>query len=75
MSWASACALVGPQTRFFTRYFDDPQSVTEAALRADAGITVEDGVQGDGNVRTVTLPALAWPHCVPEPLCGTRAGL
>ncbi|WP_376093477.1 GyrI-like domain-containing protein [Roseomonas sp. CCTCC AB2023176] len=57
-AWAAARGLVGPDSRFFARYFDDPGSVPDAQLRSEAGLTVPPHVTGDGEVRIVEVSAL-----------------
>ncbi len=55
--WAGARGLIGPETRFFGIYHDDPTEVAEAKLRADACLTVPDSVAGGGEVAVTALPA------------------
>jgi AraC family transcriptional regulator len=58
LAWAKPRGLVGPETRFFGRYFGDPYSVPMADWRSEATLTVPAGVQGEGLVQIVELPAL-----------------
>jgi AraC family transcriptional regulator len=57
MAWAAARGLIRPETRCIGLYHDDPQSVAEAELRSDAGLTVGPEVEGGDGVRIVELPA------------------
>lgn len=57
MAWAGSQGLIRPETRFIGLYHDDPQAVAAAALRAEAGVTVPDGVTGGGEVRIIEVPA------------------
>lgn len=59
MAWGGGRGLIGQDTRFVALYLDDPRSVPDAALRSDAGFTVEAGVGADGDVRIVETPAFA----------------
>jgi AraC family transcriptional regulator len=56
-AWGQARNLVDEATRFIALYHDDPQSVPEAALRAEAGITVPEGVAESEGVTIHELPA------------------
>lgn len=55
--WAGARGLIGPDTRFFGIYHDDPTEVAAAKLRSDACLTIPEGVAGEGDVTVTTLPA------------------
>ncbi|MCU0985777.1 MAG: AraC family transcriptional regulator [Acetobacteraceae bacterium] len=55
--WAGARGLIGPDTRFFGIYHDDPTEVAEAKLRSDACLTIPDSVAGGGEVAVTALPA------------------
>lgn len=57
-AWAAGAGLVGPGTRFFGRYFDDPKSVPAAALRSEACLTLPPGT---------VLPECAPAHLVEVP--------
>jgi AraC family transcriptional regulator len=57
MAWAGARNLIGPQTRFLGLYHDDPITVAEGDLRADACLTVPPGVAASEGVRLLDLPA------------------
>lgn len=57
-AWAGPRGLMAPGTRSIGIYYDDPQSVPEKELRADAGIVVDAGAELGGNVRAVTIPSL-----------------
>lgn len=56
-AWGAARGLVGPGTRFFGLYHDDPGSVPAAELRSDAGFTVGSEAAGEGDVRILEVPA------------------
>ncbi|MGX9966868.1 AraC family transcriptional regulator [Roseomonas sp. F4] len=60
-AWAAARGLVGPAPRFLGLYHDDPSSVAEKDLRAEAGIVVPEGVpegvEGSEGVTIRDLPA------------------
>jgi AraC family transcriptional regulator len=56
-AWGNARGLIGPGTRFFGVYHDDPSSVPAAQCRADAGFTVGPEVTAEGEVRVIDLPA------------------
>jgi len=54
---ASSRALVGPQTRSFGVYYDDPEQVPADQLRSLAGVTLPDGAAVDTVFEPFTLPA------------------
>lgn len=54
--WAGARGLIGPGTRFFGIYHDDPTEVADAKLRSDACLTIPEGVAGEGEVTIASLP-------------------
>lgn len=56
-AWARARGLEGPETRWIALYHDDPSSVAERDLRAEAGITVPEGVEVSEGVTLQMLPA------------------
>ena len=56
-AWGAARGLVGPDTRFFGLYHDDPGSVPAERLRADAGFTVGPEASGEGEVAVLDVPA------------------
>ncbi|NKE44507.1 helix-turn-helix domain-containing protein [Roseomonas frigidaquae] len=56
-AWARARGLEGPETRWIALYHDDPSSVAERDLRAEAGITVPEGVEASEGVTLQMLPA------------------
>jgi AraC family transcriptional regulator len=58
-AWGAARGLLGPETRFFGLFHDDPGSVPAARLRADAGFTVGPEAAGEGEVRILEVPASA----------------
>jgi AraC family transcriptional regulator len=55
-AWAAARGLIGPETRFFGLYHNDPKTVPEAELQSDACLTVPEGVEGAEGVRILELP-------------------
>ncbi len=56
-SWAGPKGLIRfPKTEMLAVYYDDPKSVAQADLRSDACITVPEGTQPDGEVRTMKIP-------------------
>lgn len=57
MTLAGPRGLMGPATRSFGIYYDDPQSVPAKELRSVAAITVGADFAGDGELRIVELPA------------------
>lgn len=54
-AWAVGRGLVGPATRSFGIYYDDPESVPLRDLRSDATLTIADGVEVEGEVRAIML--------------------
>jgi AraC family transcriptional regulator len=57
-AWAGGRGLIGPQTRFYGLYWDDPHTVQVDQLRSRAAMTVPEGTPlGDG-VDPLSLPAL-----------------
>ncbi len=56
-AWGVARGLIGPDTRFFGLYHDDPGSVPAERLRVEAGFTVGPGAAGEGEVRVLEVPA------------------
>lgn len=54
-AWGVGRGLVGPATRSFGIYYDDPGSVPLEALRSDATFTIASDVAVDGDVRVLTL--------------------
>jgi AraC family transcriptional regulator len=55
-AWAVGRGLIGPQTRSIGVYYDDPDAVPVASLRADAGLSVAPDVTVDGDLRVVEVP-------------------
>lgn len=54
--WFAARKL--PLTRSFGIYFDDPESVPEKALRAEAGLATDAAISGEDKIRIVLIPAM-----------------
>ncbi|MBI3496232.1 MAG: AraC family transcriptional regulator [Proteobacteria bacterium] len=54
-AWAGGRGLIGPSTRAFGIYYDNPEAVPANQLRSDAGITVGPQVEVDGDVRLIDL--------------------
>jgi len=48
--WAGARALFGSNMRFFGACYDDPEVTPAEKIRYDACLTVDDSVQGEGEV-------------------------
>ncbi|MGF7178306.1 AraC family transcriptional regulator [Azospirillum doebereinerae] len=57
MAWAGEHGLVGPQTRCFGVYYDNPRVVAPESLRAFAGLSLDSSAVPDGGAVTVDLPA------------------
>ncbi|NKC33106.1 AraC family transcriptional regulator [Falsiroseomonas selenitidurans] len=55
-AWARARGLEGPATRWIGLFHDDPGSVPADALRAEAAMTVPEGVEASDGVILRTLP-------------------
>jgi AraC family transcriptional regulator len=58
VAWAAGAGALGPSTRSFGIYYDDPRSVRVEQLRSDAGIVVAEDRELDGDVRAVEIPPL-----------------
>jgi AraC family transcriptional regulator len=54
--WAQGRGIIGPGTRWFGIYHDDPKSVPAAALRSQACLTLPEGAAVNGAVRLLELP-------------------
>jgi len=57
-AWAASRGLIGPGTRSFGIYYDDPESVPRAELRAHAGLAIGADAVADDEVRIVEIPPL-----------------
>lgn len=57
-AWAGARGLLGPQTRSFGVYYDDPDSVPERDLRSFAGVLVGPDFAASGDMSIVELPEM-----------------
>lgn len=55
-AWAGGKGLLGPQTRSFGIYYDDPESVPARDLRSEACITFPAGFQPEGDFRLLQTP-------------------
>ncbi len=53
--WAGMNALFGPDTRMFGASYDDPEVTPAEKIRYDACITVDEPVQGEGDIGVQTL--------------------
>jgi AraC family transcriptional regulator len=76
-AWAGARNLIGPATRLIGIYYDDPKSVREEELRAEACVTIDAETMTDGDAHTLDVPPLVcasvlhkgpyaeleWPYC------------
>lgn len=47
--------LVGPSTRYFGIFYDDPEGTPVDALRSDACLTVPDDFEPEGELRSATI--------------------
>jgi len=56
MAWAAARGLVDAETRFIALYHDDPESIAEADLCSEAGLTVGPEVVASEGVTLHDLP-------------------
>jgi AraC family transcriptional regulator len=55
--WAGPKGLIQfPKTETLAVYHDNPEDVAESELRSDACMTVPKGTQGDGDVKTLSIP-------------------
>jgi AraC family transcriptional regulator len=55
--WAGPKGLVQmPKTQVLAVYHDSPEQVDASKLRSDACLTVPEGTQGDGEVKTMKIP-------------------
>jgi len=54
-AWAGSGGLIGPDTRFFGIFHDDPTSVAKDRLRADACMTVPPGTVPPDGVRMLEI--------------------
>lgn len=54
-AWAGAAGLIGPATRFFGIFYDDPTSVAKDRLTADACMTVPVGTVLPDGVRMLEI--------------------
>lgn len=52
---AAARGWVGPTTRYFGVYYQDPAGTAEADLRSDACLTAPPRFAGDGDLRALTI--------------------
>jgi AraC family transcriptional regulator len=59
-AWAGPRGLLRPDTETMALYWDDPTTTRESDIRSDACLTVPEGVDGDGEVRVIELPAGAY---------------
>jgi AraC family transcriptional regulator len=58
LAWAGPQGLLGPATRSFGVYYDDPKSVPMQELRAHAGVVPAREFEASGDVQAVDIPAL-----------------
>ncbi|TAK81127.1 MAG: AraC family transcriptional regulator [Aquabacterium sp.] len=65
-AWAAAHGLMGPHTRSFGLYYDDPRAVPAADLRSEACISLPDGFRLQGaelpGLRELSTPG--GPHAI-----------
>ena len=58
MAWAGPRSLLRfPETRMMTIYHDNPDTTDESKLRTDAGITVPEDTQVEGEIGKARIPA------------------
>jgi AraC family transcriptional regulator len=56
-AWAGPKGLIGfPKTERIAVYHDDPKKVDASELRSDACLTVPEGTEGEGDVKTMRIP-------------------
>jgi AraC family transcriptional regulator len=55
-AWAAGRNLIGPNSRSFGIYYDDPSAVPASALRADACLTIPEHASVDGEYRIAHTP-------------------
>ncbi len=55
--WAGPLGLLGPDTQFMGIYHDDPDTTAAEKLRSDAAVSVNDGVEGSGEVQVGEIAA------------------
>jgi len=61
MGWAGAKGLLQfPTTEMLAVYHDDPSTVDASKLRSDVCITVPQGTEVDGEVKTMAIPGGAF---------------
>lgn len=56
MAWAWPKVLLGPETRVFGVYWDNPEVTPPEKCRSDAAITVPEGTDVEGEVGLEVLP-------------------
>ncbi len=57
-AWAGMRGLLGPQTRSFGVYYDDPDATPARDLRSVAGLMVGADFKPDGRVKIIELPEM-----------------
>ena len=57
-AWAGPRGLIKPGTRSIGIYDDDPETIPQKDLRAEAGIVVDENTELGGKVRAVKIPSL-----------------
>jgi AraC family transcriptional regulator len=57
-AWAGGSGLVGPETRFYGLYWDDPHTVPVDELRSRAAMTVPEGTPLGAGMEPLSLPPL-----------------
>ncbi len=54
--WAGSHGVLGPDTKLYGIYYDDPESTPKEKLRADACVTFPESTSADGDVRITKTP-------------------
>ncbi|AWJ88644.1 AraC family transcriptional regulator [Azospirillum baldaniorum] len=54
-AWAAGRGLVGPETRSFALYYDDPESVPADQLRSEAALLLDGPIPEDGAVHPLEI--------------------
>ena len=56
MGWVASQGLMGPDTRLFGIYYDDPEAVPEDQLRSRAGVVMGEGFPEDSPLEVTEIP-------------------
>ncbi|MFH1047487.1 MAG: GyrI-like domain-containing protein [Patescibacteria group bacterium] len=55
-AWAGPKGLLGPNNRFVSVYYDDPQTTPPEQLKIDVCLLVPDGTNGEADIATQSIP-------------------